>query len=182
MNAAAADPQNLSCRARGLHRTGGFSLIEVTLAVAIIGSVLVSLMLVMGMGIDAVSVATRQTTIGHILTDTHHRLEGNPLKDGPIGDGPYFYDVDGVFVPKDAPVEMLDRRTYRVDVELKSPDVNYAPDAKGLKAVVLEVRWPVGPEGKVIGRHVETMTYFVNTLTGPNWEEVDHNYEPVIEL
>ncbi|MFT5470053.1 MAG: prepilin-type N-terminal cleavage/methylation domain-containing protein, partial [Verrucomicrobiales bacterium] len=78
--------------------SAGFSLVEISLALAVIASVLVSLMLVMGMASAAASKATRLTTIGHIFTDAHQRMEGSPLRDGQLKGSPYYYDVDGVFV------------------------------------------------------------------------------------
>lgn len=169
----------------------GFSLIEVTLAMAIIASVMISLMLVMGMASDAGSRATRLTTIGHILTDVHQRMEGAPLQNGPVQssyswDGAFYYDVEGVFVPHDAPEDRLLRRTYRVDVELSTPDPEAFPNAHGLKAVTMQLKWPVDPATGVHlakeGHNVDSMTYFVTALSGPSWEEVDPQFQPTIDL
>ncbi|MEM7013968.1 MAG: type II secretion system protein [Verrucomicrobiota bacterium] len=172
-------------------RNAGFSLVEISIAIALIASVMITLMLVMGMASDAAGRATRLTTMGHILTDVHQRMEGAPLQDGPIQsslsrNGAFFYDVEGVFVPPTAPVERLLRRTYRVDVTLSTPDAEQFPNAKGLKAVTMQMKWPVDPlTGDHLakgGHNVESMTYFVTSLTGPSWEEVDSNYEPTIDL
>ena len=171
----------------------GFSLIEVTLAMALIASVVTSLMLIMGMASEAANRATKMTTVGHILTDVHQRIEGKPLENGPVmdkgqtvEDAAFFYDVEGVYVGIDAPEDRILSRTYRVEVDLATPTHHDAEHAEGLKAVTIRILWPVDSEsGRPLaktGSNVESMTYFVTTLTGPNWEEVDPQYIPTIDL
>ena len=175
---------NASVRTAATSR--GFSLVEVTLALAMIASVLISLMLVMGMASDAAARATRLTTIGHILTDAHQRIEGLPMKDGPLKGTPFYYDGDGVFIPIDAPEDVLVTRIYSVEAELATPHAAHAPDARGLKALTLRLRWPVdGASGRSLSdsaANTETMTSFVTSLTGPGWEKVDANFQPRIDL
>lgn len=167
-------------------KSGGFSLVEISLAIAVIASVLISLMLVMGMASSAAAKATRLTTIGHIFTDAHQRMEGNPLRDGQLRDAPYYYDGEGVFISQDDSRELQLSRVYRVDIVISTPAPNVAKNAEGLKAVTMEIAWPVnGADGSLLGysaNNRESMTYFVTALTGPNWEKVDPTFDPTIEL
>ncbi|MFT5470846.1 MAG: hypothetical protein ACI8UO_005977, partial [Verrucomicrobiales bacterium] len=82
--------------------------------------------------------------------------------------------------------EQQQSRVYRVDVEISTPRPDFSEHAKGLKAVTLQLAWPVdGETGKLLGitnNNRESMTYFVTTLSGPSWEKIDPSFEPTIDL
>lgn len=168
-------------------RTAGFSFIEVVLALALVASGLVTLMALVPVGLKASHQAQRRTITGHILEDVHERLEGNPLREGPLESGPLFYDEEGVFVASDALADRLARRLFRVDVTIKKPvGPDFTKEAPGLKAVIIELAWPVNPQsGKILSAPTPntraTVSYFVTTLTGPAWEAIDKNFQPLIE-
>jgi len=82
----------------------------------------------------------------------------------------------------------IQRRLYRVDIRLVSPaDEVIQEHAPGLKAVILTVAWPVDPvTGDVLSseysRNRESITYYVNALTGPGWNKVDPEFKALIEF
>ena len=188
-------------------RREGFSLIEVILALALVASAIVTFMALVPVGLRSSQDATDSIVMGHILEDAHERLEGEKLKDGSLETGPFYYDSEGVFVvPVDSEVvspgggnddteeartekrDGRERRVYRVDIELVRPfDPQIRSRAPDLKAVILDVSWPVDPEsGEVAGEGQRTnrksVSYYVNALTGPSWSEADGDFEPVIEF
>ena len=124
----------------GTDRNRGFSLVEIMIAITLIGTVLISLMALVGMGIKAAHDSTHRATLGHIYTDVHHRIQGAPMEDGPIPQSPIYYDEEGVYVPADADEELIRRRTYRVDVRLNTPAGKGQEGASGLKSVMVTVR------------------------------------------
>jgi len=177
----------------------GFSFIEVLLSLALVASALVTLMALVPMGLKASRDATNSVIIGHILEDAHERLEGLPLKDGPLDSEPFYYDNEGVFIIPAKPTEAntegatanlldrLERRLYRVDIRLVSPlNDEFKKNAPGLKALILTVAWPVNTEtgevnNSIYSRNRETVTYFVNALTGSGWSNIDPDFKPLIE-
>jgi uncharacterized protein (TIGR02598 family) len=167
--------------------TAGFSFVEVVLALALVAGSLVTLMALVPVGLKASREANRRTITGHILEDVHERLEGNPLRDGPLETGPIYYDDEGVFVDEGAAPDRINRRMFRIDVRIEKPASEaLSRNAPGLKAVVIEIGWPVNPNsGELMGvatsRTRATVSYFVTTLTGPNWEKIDSHFDPLIE-
>lgn len=182
-------------------RLSGFSLIEITIAITLISTVLLGFVGVMAMGVKAASDSTRRTILGSLIADVHHRIEGAEMKEGVIERSPLFYDEEGRFIPEEDEKEDSDdlperRKVYRVDVRLAKPDssqvVNRYGDepipinehASGLLAAIIELSWPVDEDGEVDKntQNRDSMTYFVNTLAGMSWSEVDPEYKPVIEF
>lgn len=170
----------------------GFSFIEVLLSLTLVASALVTIMALIPAGLKASRNATNSVIMAHILEDAHERLEGHTLTDGPLESEPFYYDEEGIFL---TPIEdalsqssRLARRLYRVDIRLVSPkNDNLRQHAPDLKAVILTVSWPVNLDtGEVPGDQYssnrKSITYYVNTLTGPGWSEIDSDFEPLIEF
>tara|TARA_R110002096_G_scaffold122929_8_gene266133 strand:- start:269 stop:829 length:561 start_codon:yes stop_codon:yes gene_type:complete len=183
------------------HRQSAFSLIEITVAITLVATVILGFVGVMAMGVKAASDSTRRTILGGLIADVHHRIEGSTMTEGVISRSPLFYDEEGRFIPESPPQEsdrqLKERRkVYRVDVRLARPDSSQVVDrhgdhplplnkhASGLLAAIIELSWPVNEEGEVSEetQNRDSMTYFVNTLTGMSWREVDPEFEPVIEF
>jgi len=165
------------------NRSEGFSFIEVMLALIIVALALLTFLELLPVGLDSSRNATTSTTVAHILEDAHERLEGHALKNGPIDSGPFFYDEEGIFL-----ATALDNYTghrsrgYRVDIRLVSPaDKAIEQHAPDLKAVMMTISWPVHSSGEVKGANKESLTYYVNALTGPGWNAVDRDFETRIE-
>ncbi|MEM1294726.1 MAG: prepilin-type N-terminal cleavage/methylation domain-containing protein [Verrucomicrobiota bacterium] len=179
----------------------GFSLIEITVAITLISTVLLGFVGVMAMGVKAASDSTRRTILGGLIADVHHRIEGATMEEGVIERSPLFYDEEGRFIPEDPEQEENSdleerRKVYRVDVRLAKLDSSQVVDrygdtpipinehASGLLAAIIELSWPVDEEGEVNKdtQNRDSMTYFVNTLSGMSWTDVDPDYMPVIEF
>ena len=187
----------------------GFSFVEVLLSLALVASALITLMALVPMGLKASRDATNSIIMGHILEDAHERMEGHPLIDGSLNSKPFFYDDEGIYVAPVLPTKddhasqtdkltsesravgnskRLSRRLYRVDIRLVSPkNEKLKQTAPGLKAAIVTVTWPVNPLTGIVQTSAysgnrESITYYVNTLTGPGWSEVDPTFEPLIEF
>ena len=80
------------------------------------------------------------------------------------------------------------RRLYRVDFRLVSPkNGDLRKNAPDLKAVILDVGWPVNPDTgdlpvNLSNENRKSITYYVNALTGPGWSEADPEFKPLIEF
>ncbi len=170
----------------------GFSFIEVLLSLTLVASALITIMALIPAGLKASRRATDSAIIAHILEDAHEQLEGQMLVDGDLASGPIYYDLEGVFLApgKNEKIQNMrqERRLYRVDIRLVSPTNNTLRDnTPELKAVILTIAWPVNPNtGEVPGNNYssnrESITYYVNTLTGPGWNKIDPDFKPLIEF
>lgn len=158
----------------------GFTLIEVTLALAIIGVVFVALLGLLPAGLQASRQATDSTVIAVILEDLHNRLQGQVLKPGAASFSPAYFDAHGVYLnPQTAAVT---DRVYRADVEVG--DWRKRPDGtSALQPVSVSVSWPIDTQSgePATGNPKTTVTYTATTLTGPDWAEIDPNYRAKIE-
>lgn len=165
------------------HAMKAFTLVETVLALAVVAMGLLAVLMMVPLGLEAARISASQTVTATILEDIHNRLQGQPLEAGPVPNAPYFYDEHGVYVSMFGDQW---RRTYRVDLEVTDIDPETAPaDSDGLKSVVIRLGWPVkSSTGELLGEASKrkTMSYFVTTLAGPGWEEVDGDYKPRIEF
>ena len=182
----------MNVKLKQISRRRGFSVVEVMLALMIVAFALLTLMELLPVGLQSSRDATTSATIGHILEDAHERLEGHALEDGVPDSCPLYYDEEGIFLPylleKDFGIKKDQSRpaVYRVDVRLVTPiDEKIKERAPGLKAAILSVSWPVNAEGEVPGgrqsQNYESVTYYVNSLTGARWSEIDDEFETLIE-
>lgn len=166
----------------------GFSLIEITIAVTLVAVVVTSILAILPDGLTAARDAEIRTMTGMILEDVRDRIEGQNLVPGVPQNSPLFYDENGRIVEHDAPGERWLQRFYRVDLKIVEPaSQQLPPDTEDLLAALVEIGWPVDAEsrdGDLLGRRPSKLkqTFLVTTLTGPDWEEIDPNYEPKIEF
>tara|TARA_R110002096_G_scaffold147220_11_gene306941 strand:+ start:14677 stop:15189 length:513 start_codon:yes stop_codon:yes gene_type:complete len=165
-----------------------FSLIEVTVAIALAAVLITAVLAILPQGMQAARNAEIRTLAGMILEDVRDRLEGQSLEEGVPPISPLFYDESGRIVESDAAEDRHAERFYRVDLQIVKPAGEQLPtNAGGLMAAMVELGWPVdeaSAEGELLGERPSTLTqtFLVTTLTGPDWEEIDANYEPKIEF
>lgn len=164
----------------------GFSLIEVTIAIAIVTLIITTTLAVLSQGMTASRGADQHTKTGLIVEDAQGRLSGQPLVEGTLPISPLFYSVAGEFIAPDADERKKSARFYRVDLQLVKPADDQRPkDAPGLMAVLMELVWPLDSQtGEPAGPQTEKShhTFLVNPLTGPDWTEIDSSYQPKIEF
>ena len=185
-----------------------FSLVEITVALAIIATGLIAVVGLIPVGLEASRQSAEHTVTAIILEDVHNRLQGHPLKTGPLETfrdipglvrpgSPFFYDDLGVYLPGETrggaaitPEERL-RRNYRADVRIVpvrrggNADLETKlADAPGLLAVVIEISWPLHPlTGEPMGAEnpKTSVSYYITSLTGPEWERIDSDFKHKIE-
>jgi uncharacterized protein (TIGR02598 family) len=162
-----------------------FTLVEVAFSLVIVATGLIAIIALIPQGQQASKSAAEHTVTAIILEDVHDRLEGTVLKEGPIETSPFFYDAQGVFIPDGEDEAALNRRIFRGDIRLEEiMDKTGVPDTDGLMAVVVELSWPVAPAtGEPLGKNnpKTTISYYLTTLTGLEWEEIDSTYEAKVE-
>ncbi|MFV1994073.1 MAG: prepilin-type N-terminal cleavage/methylation domain-containing protein [Verrucomicrobiales bacterium] len=178
----------------------GFTLVEVVLALALLGTALVAVLGIIPVGLEASRSAELHTLRAHIMEDVRDRIRGRPLRAGELEGGPIFYNREGISVPNPlgtgseaASSENASAAVvgdpyhdpqYRVDVEvvvLDSP-IEHAAD---LMAVKVRLSWPIDPRtGLSLARVSGSVAfcYYVNAMTGPSWEKVDPNFTPRIDF
>ena len=166
-----------------------FSLVEVAMDLAIGALALVSLIGILPQFMEYERDSADQTAIGTIMGDIHDRLEGEEYKEGVPSISPIFYNQQGGYwaseiaeaEAKDTPMQ-LDRRFFRGEIELVKP-VGDSALSESSMAVKIDFFWPLDDEGLPLGdkKPKASVTYYVTTLTGPDWEEIDSTYKPKIE-
>jgi uncharacterized protein (TIGR02598 family) len=162
-----------------------FSLVEIVITLAIISTVVVALIGILPAGMDSAREAANRTVLAAVLEDIHNRLEGNQLKEGMLEESPFFYDTQGVFIPDTATGEEKAERIYRADIEIVKVHSDHLPEnTDGLMGVKIAVWWPVdGASGKAFQKEPQTsISYYLTTLTGRDWETIDPSYEAKIEF
>jgi uncharacterized protein (TIGR02598 family) len=176
-----------------LHRARSefaFSLIEVTIALAISSVAVIALLGMFPAAMMAGRDAVDQTAIGTILEDVHERLEGSELTVGTVPGSPFFYDEQGRFWSQDQerPDNFTEEHFFRVDVRLAEPATTSGSSTpvelpESLLAATVEVSWPLDTDGNAIGRAnpKASVTYMVTTLTGPDWKSIDPDYRAKVE-
>jgi len=175
-------------------RRSGFSLIETAIATGIIASVLLAVLALLPLATSAGVDAASKTAVGTLLEDFQERIEGEELSPTLSTPIVFFYDEGGTFVdPTSSTYQPIDRR-YRAEAHLVEPTGQwYQPSDPDDTALALQVRvfWPVNPNnGDAMGEvdpqtgeipPQSKVTYFVNTLTGRDWPNIDSSYRPKIE-
>lgn len=164
----------------------GFSLVEIAMTIAILATVLVITIALLSPGLEAGMKSASQTITGAILEDVHERLEGEPLIEGVPSGNPYFYDDQGIFIREDAAPDVLSRRIYRADVRIVRPHGSNLPEhTTGVMGVIMDLYWPVNSDTGELFANAKpgtSITYYLTTLTGPDWERIDPTYVPKIEF
>lgn len=189
-------------------RAAAFTLIEVTVALAIVATGLIAIIGLIPVGLKASRRSAEHTMIAIILEDVHNRLQGQALVTGPLREfrdirglvrpgSPFYYDDQGVYLPEKSldgdvitEAERL-RRNYRADISIVpvrrggNADLGVKlANAPELLAVVIELSWPLHPlTGEPMGddNPKSTVSYYVTSLTGPEWKRIDPTYDHKIE-
>ncbi|MEM0895859.1 MAG: prepilin-type N-terminal cleavage/methylation domain-containing protein [Verrucomicrobiota bacterium] len=172
----------------------GFTLAEIVITLAIVSTVIVSLLALLPAGMQASNEATERTITAVILEDLHDRFETEQaeLREGDIGSNDqFFYDQQGVYIPPDADGEAKSRRFFwaeasllRVNpINLQTPGSTSQVNTD-LMAIRVELWWPVDPTS---GQPLKddpgtTITYYATSLAGVDWEEIDPDFRPRIEF
>ncbi len=164
----------------------GFSLVEIALTIAILATVLVITIALLSPGLEAGMQSASQTITGAILEDVHERMEGEPLAEGAVAGGPYFYDDQGIFIAASAAPEVLARRIYRAEARIVRPsEANVPANTTGLMGVIVDLYWPVhSASGEIFAdaKPGTSITYYLTTLAGPDWMRIDPSFVPKIEF
>lgn len=169
-------------------RVFAFSLIEVTIAMAIAAVAIIALLGMFPAAMMAGRDAVDQTAVGTVLEDVHERIEGSDLTAGTVPGSPFFYDEQGRFWSPDQerPDNFTEEHFFRVDVRLAIPAPGSGstiemPDE--LLAATVELSWPLDENGHSVGRGnpKASVTYMITTLTGPDWKSIDPDYRAKVE-
>ena len=128
--------------------SSGFSLVEILITLGIISTVVVALLAILPVGMKSADDAGHMTIVAAVLEDVHNRVEGQPLRAGKLGNTPFFYSREGVFIPRDAHSEDKVDRLYRADVEIVAIDRANQPKntSNDLMAAKVSLWWPVNNE------------------------------------
>ena len=164
----------------------GFTLVEIAIAVGILATVMVVTIGLLSPGLKASRTSASQTITGVILEDVHERLEGHELKEGDVESAPFYYDDQGMFIAPDATEAEKERRVYRAEAKIIKPSGENLPDhTTGLMGVVIDLYWPINPtSGELLNDEGPgtSVTYYLTTLTGVHWPDIDPSYVPKIEF
>ncbi len=166
-------------------RRAAFSLVEIVITLGIIATVVVALLGVLPAGMESAREASSRTVLAAVLEDIHNRLEGHKLEAGSLPTSPFYYDPQGVFISENATSEEKAQRIYRADIEIGDLHAASTPEhTDGLMSVKVDVWWPVdGESGRPFQKKPRTsVSYYLTTLTGRDWEKIDPSYEPKIEF
>ena len=153
---------------------GGFSLVEIAMALGIIAFALLSILGLMQVGLTSLKANVDDTVTSLILHHTRCQLDGTAFVDRSIPS--IYYDVDC------RPLAVADvaRARYRVDVAITTPQT--PPAATNLKTAVVTISWPVvGTSGQVVGGNAARVlktSLLVTPGTAANWV----SYQPKIDL
>jgi|GEM_PF-5534080 len=127
--------------------TSGFSLIEVAIAVGIVG-VMVSVCLgILSLGLANARKAEDLMATGIVFEDARNRLRGHHLVEGPLPGSPWYYTESGNWISPVSSAETPEKKFYRVSVELVRPRSGaLRENAPGMMAARMELIWPVHEE------------------------------------
>lgn len=162
----------------------GFSLVEVAIAISIAAVAIISVIGLLPGILKNERDSLDSTAVGTIYEDVHDRLEGVVLEEGVPEGSPFYYDLKGTYLDPDDS-ELTSERFYLTEVELVKPiPPKDADDSSTPKfAVKVSIYWPLKDDGTITQNQKprSAITYFTTSLTGPDWQEIDSNYEPKIE-
>lgn len=167
---------------------GAFSLVEIVLSVGIAAIALLSILSLLPHAMESGRDGADQTAIGTVLEDVHDRIKGKPLVSGVVDGSPFFYDQQGRFWKEGVGDRVAGSvgkdRFFRVEVELQSaPGTAPYENTKDLHAATIDISWPVDVLGNPVGESnpKSSVSYFLTTLTGPDWEIIDPKYKLKVE-
>ncbi|MDF1739079.1 MAG: prepilin-type N-terminal cleavage/methylation domain-containing protein [Verrucomicrobiales bacterium] len=172
-------------------RCSGFSLVEVTIAMAIASVAVISIIGLIPAATKGSAESAEQTAIGTMFEDLENRIGNQILEPGPVRDengDPFYYDLRGNYISPGngrVPSSIVTDRFFRAEVELVEPGPGYAKSSNlgGALAVRVEIFWPLDDQGEAIHplKPGGEITFFAGARTGPGWTDVDANFQPKIE-
>ncbi len=145
---ASLEKANSQCRFTSVKRRQGFSLIEVTLAIAIVATAFIALLGLIPAGLQIFRTTVDATNITRITTDITTMLQATEfakLKDLNTTSPLFYYDADGGFLDSDkATIPVYEtKRVYAVRVVMGDQNVTVAAaqyydiDKSAAKALVV---------------------------------------------
>jgi uncharacterized protein (TIGR02598 family) len=157
-----------------MRRIPGFSLVEVTLAIGIIGFAMLAIFALIPVGLNSGREAIDATHTGLISQDIQNRVRNSVTNTtfsnaSSVTLGPWFYDRNGVFVDTSgAAATRFASVIYRADAVIHSTwdPQNLPPnvDSAVLRPVTSQLHWPVNSsDGSIIGANLPgaTFTFYV---------------------
>ncbi len=143
----------------------GLSLVEVTLAIGIVGFALLAIIGLVPVGLKSSGDAIDATRTSFICQDAQNRVRARVdyamFAAAPDISLTLFYDRDGIFVGTTASTRAL----YRVDATIHgdwgSGAVPPTLDPSVLRPVTMQLRWPLAANGNPIGTNVMHFPSFV---------------------
>ena len=167
-------------------RHSAFSLIEVTFSMAVAAVALIAIIGMLPQAMEMSRDSADRTAIGTIMEDAHDRMEGLPLSVGQPSVSPLYYDQQGRYIEdiEDLENPLLDRAFFRLELEVSEIEGANAPEnISDLKAVEMKIFWPLRDDGSAIDVTPRVrISYYINALTGPDWELIEPGFQPKIEF
>lgn len=150
-----------------MKRDGAFSLVEVTLAIGIVGFALLAIFALIPVGLTAGRDSIDATRSSLIAQDLKIRAQvaATSTVFGATSDvalGPWFYDREGVYVenPTSNSASVLYRVTGFIHATWNAAPQNV--DATVLRPVTAVLTWPANPSTQnVVGNHSIPFTFYV---------------------
>ncbi len=165
-----------------------FSLVEITLALAIAAVALVSVLAMVPQAMEASRTSADRTAIGVVLEDVQEQIRGLPLKPGIPDKSPLFYDVQGrpvvVDPDKSSSGALSPSPFFRIDIELVEMKEPSPPEhVDNLLAASVALAWPLNEQGESRNPAKSQLRFSrpVTTLTGPDWLTIDPEFSPKVE-
>lgn len=151
-----------------MRRQSGFSLVEVTLAIGIIGFALLAIFALIPVGLNSArdSIDTTHTTL--IAADVQNRVKSTVTSAlfaaTTNTTSTWFFTREGVYI--DTATSGLTNAFYRADVVIHGTWGANAPppntDETVLRPVTVQLRWPLNPaNGNPIGSSGTSLTFYV---------------------
>lgn len=167
-------------------QVSAFSLVEVTFSMAIAAVALLAIIGMLPQAMEMSRDSADRTAIGTIMEDAHDRMEGLPLEAGVPSVSPLFYDQRGRFIEDIEQVEdpLLDRAFFRLELNISEIEGANAPEhISDLKAAEMKIFWPLRDDGSSIDAEPKVrISYYINALTGPDWQLIEPGFAPKIEF
>lgn len=165
-----------------------FSLVEVTLALAIAAVAMVTILAMVPQAMESSRSSADRTAVGAVLEDVQEQIRGLVLEIGIPDESPLFYDVQGrplVFDPDDRTSDSSEPDPFfRIDIELVEMLEPAPPKhAEDLLAASVMLTWPLTETGEPRNSAGPQLRFSrpITTLTGPDWQTIDPEYLPKVE-
>lgn len=147
-------------------RKAGFSLVEVTIAIGVIGFAFIAIVGLLPVGTRSGAEAIDATRAALIAKDVQARARAAVSftmfsTNADVTLPTFFYDREGEYVGN----SVTGASIYRVDAKVHGTwSTNLPPnvDSTVLRPVTVQLRWPVNPsDGSVLGANVSSFSFYV---------------------